>query len=63
MLAGGALAPAGQAFGPNLGQQNAAVAGDAEAGFKGTHQRHMQFAQDDCINSHKVAFLGRSAYA
>src|SRR5580658_8059003 len=57
-LAGGAFAPAGQAFGADFGQQHATVAGDAEAGFKWAYEGNVQFTQDDCIDSHKfVRFL------
>ncbi len=53
VFAGGAFAPAGQAFGLNFDQQDSAIASDAEAGLKRTHQGDVQFAQDDIINSHR----------
>ncbi len=56
-LAGGAFAPAGQPFRLDFGEHDSPVAGDAKAGFKRAHQGHMQFAQDDCINSHKFPRL------
>ena len=40
-------------------QQDSPVAGDAKTGFKRTHQGQVQFAQDDCIDSHKVPILGK----
>ena len=54
VFAGGAFAPAGQAFGLNFNQQNSAIASDAEAGLKRTHQGDVQFAQNDIIDSHKI---------
>ena len=54
-LARRAFAPAGQPLGLNLGQQDSPVAGDAKAGLKGTHQRHVQFAQNNRIDSHKFS--------
>ena len=52
-LSRGAFSPAAQSFRLDLGEHNPAVAGDSKAGFKRTHQRHMQFAEDDRVNSHR----------
>jgi hypothetical protein len=53
VLAGCTLAPADQAFGADLGQEDSALSGNAEAGFKGTHKGEMKFAKDDSVDSHK----------
>ena len=45
----------------DLGEHNSAVAGDAKAGFKRTHQRHVEFAQNNCINSHNVLSVVRTS--
>ena len=63
MFASGTLAPAGEPFRLNFDQQDSAVAGYAETGFKRPHERHVHFAQDDCIDSHSrfLEFSGDSS--
>ena len=60
VLAGGALAPARQALRLDLGQNDPPVASNAKAGLEGADQRHVQFAQDDCIDSHLFLAIGQS---
>jgi hypothetical protein len=53
MLASDTLSPAGETFGFQFDEENAAVSGDAKTGFEGLNEGNAKFAEEDCINSHK----------
>src|SRR6202012_4916065 len=59
VLARGALAPAGEAFGTDFCKQNATIARHPKTGFKGTKKGNMKFAENNAVYFHD---LGESLY-
>jgi cellobiose-specific phosphotransferase system component IIA len=51
------LAPSGQSLRPNFGEKDSAILCNAKACLKRAHERHVQLAEKDAINSHTVSFL------
>src|SRR5450631_1302427 len=61
VFAGDAFSPAADAIGLDAYEQNTAAVDASKACFKKMHERHMNFAQSDRVNFHKLDFTSGSS--